>query len=200
MPYMGDLDFYYVDRWPEAERKRLMRFYADCIKRQLYLNGSNRIHLSKNPVFPGRTQALIDRTGGFDADLRYSEDLHFTINAMDCATGIYYRDYVVCIHYTPERAKSANASTRVSETRKLVYYTTICTKLAVSARNPGLVAVLRVLEGNSRKFLAEDLVRAGRYRQAMVFCLSALMCRFTVKWALFTAYVAVRTPFEKRRP
>ncbi|MEM7410354.1 MAG: sulfotransferase [Myxococcota bacterium] len=60
MPYMGDLDFYYVDRWPEAERKRLMRFYADCIKRQLYLNGSNRIHLSKNPVFPGRTQTLID--------------------------------------------------------------------------------------------------------------------------------------------
>jgi hypothetical protein len=39
MPYMGDLDFYYVDRWPERKKRRMMRFYADCIRRQLYLNG-----------------------------------------------------------------------------------------------------------------------------------------------------------------
>lgn len=60
MPYMGDLDFYYVDRWPARKRRRLMRFYADCIRRQLYLNGADRTHLSKNPVFPGRTEALIE--------------------------------------------------------------------------------------------------------------------------------------------
>jgi len=60
MPYMGDLDFYYVDRWPERKKRRLMRFYADCIRRQLYLNGGDRIHLSKNPVFPGRTETLIE--------------------------------------------------------------------------------------------------------------------------------------------
>ena len=60
MPYMGDLDFYYVDRWPERKRRRVMRFYADCIRRQLYLNGGDRIHLSKNPVFPGRTRTLIE--------------------------------------------------------------------------------------------------------------------------------------------
>ncbi len=60
MPYMGDLDFYYVDRWPERRRRRLMRFYADCIRRQLYLNGRDRIHLSKNPVFPGRLETLLE--------------------------------------------------------------------------------------------------------------------------------------------
>ncbi len=60
MPYMGDLDFYYVDEWPERRRRRLMRFYRDCIKRQLYLNGGDKIHLSKNPIFAGRVQALID--------------------------------------------------------------------------------------------------------------------------------------------
>ena len=60
MPYMGDLDFYYVDRWPERKRRRLMRFYKDCIRRQLVLNGAERTHLSKNPVFPGRTRALLE--------------------------------------------------------------------------------------------------------------------------------------------
>lgn len=60
MPYMGDLDFYYVDRWPERKRRRLMRFYKECLRRQLYLNGDDKIHLSKNPVFAGRVEALIE--------------------------------------------------------------------------------------------------------------------------------------------
>ncbi len=61
MPYMGDLDFYQVDRWPEARRRRLMRFYAACVRRQLYLNGTEKTHLSKNPVFAGRVEALIEQ-------------------------------------------------------------------------------------------------------------------------------------------
>jgi hypothetical protein len=60
MPYMGDLDFYYVDEWPARKRRRLMRFYRDCVRRQLHLNGGDRIHLSKNPVFAGRMEALLE--------------------------------------------------------------------------------------------------------------------------------------------
>ncbi len=64
MPYMGDLDFYRVDEWPERKRKRLMRFYRDCVRRQLYLNGADKIHLSKNPLFAGRVEALIETFPG----------------------------------------------------------------------------------------------------------------------------------------
>jgi hypothetical protein len=60
MPYMGDLDFYYVDRFPERKRRRLMGFYKECVRRQLYLNGGDKIHLSKNPVFAGRIASLIE--------------------------------------------------------------------------------------------------------------------------------------------
>ncbi len=60
LPYMGELDFYHVDEMPPAKRRRLMRFYADCVRRQLYLNGPEKIHLSKNPVFSGRVASLID--------------------------------------------------------------------------------------------------------------------------------------------
>ena len=60
LPYMGQLDFYYVDERPVSERRRLMRFYTDCVRRQLYLNGANKIHLSKNPVFSGRVESLIE--------------------------------------------------------------------------------------------------------------------------------------------
>jgi len=60
MPYMGELDFYHVDRWPARRRRRLMRFYADCVRRQLLLNGAEKIHLSKNPTFAGRMESLIE--------------------------------------------------------------------------------------------------------------------------------------------
>ncbi len=60
MPYMGDLDFYHVDDWPEAKRRRLFGFYRDCVRRQLYLNGSSKIHLSKNPIFAGRVASIIE--------------------------------------------------------------------------------------------------------------------------------------------
>jgi hypothetical protein len=58
-PYLDELDFYHVDRWPAAKRKRVMGFYRECVRRQLALNGGGT-HLSKNPTFCGRVEALIE--------------------------------------------------------------------------------------------------------------------------------------------
>jgi hypothetical protein len=60
LPYMDCLDFYHVDRWPPRKRRRLMAYYKECIRRQLYLNGPGKTHLSKNAGFCGRTEALIE--------------------------------------------------------------------------------------------------------------------------------------------
>jgi hypothetical protein len=60
LPYLGELDFYHVDEMPPAKRRRLMRFYAECVRRQIYLNGRDKVHLSKNPVFSGRVASLIE--------------------------------------------------------------------------------------------------------------------------------------------
>ncbi len=60
LPYLGELDFYHVDAMPVAKRRRMMRFYAECVRRELYLNGREKIHLSKNPIFSGRVATLIE--------------------------------------------------------------------------------------------------------------------------------------------
>ncbi len=60
VPYLGKLDFYYVDRWPERKRRRLMRFYRQCIQRQLALDGAEKTYTSKSPVFAGRVAALLE--------------------------------------------------------------------------------------------------------------------------------------------
>jgi hypothetical protein len=57
---MGHLDFYYVDEWSARRRQRLMRFYRECVRRQLYLNGGDKHHLSKNPTYCGRVESLIE--------------------------------------------------------------------------------------------------------------------------------------------
>ncbi|MFO0690931.1 MAG: sulfotransferase [Myxococcota bacterium] len=58
MPYMGDLDFYYMNDWSPRKRRRYNDFYRECVKRQLYLNGREKIHLSKNPMYSGRVASL----------------------------------------------------------------------------------------------------------------------------------------------
>ncbi len=60
MPNLGDLDFFHIDQRPPAGRRRLMGFYRQCIRRQLYLNGGNLIHLSKNPTFCGRVESILE--------------------------------------------------------------------------------------------------------------------------------------------
>lgn len=59
LPYMRHLDFYYVDEWPERRRRRLMDFYRECVRRQVYLNDGDKLHLSKNPTYCGRVESLI---------------------------------------------------------------------------------------------------------------------------------------------
>jgi hypothetical protein len=60
LPYLDALDFYYVDEWPAARRRRLLRFYRECVRRQLAFRGGDRVHLSKNPTYCGRVESLIE--------------------------------------------------------------------------------------------------------------------------------------------
>jgi len=59
-PYLGDVDFFHIDQREPAERRRLMGFYSGCVRRQLYLNGKDRIHLSKNPAWCGRVESILE--------------------------------------------------------------------------------------------------------------------------------------------
>ena len=60
LPFMGDVDFFHTDRRPADERRALMGFYRDCVRRQLYINGKDRIHLSKNPAWCGRVESILE--------------------------------------------------------------------------------------------------------------------------------------------
>ena len=102
LPYLGKIDFYAVDRWPARKRRRLMRFYRDCIRRQLYLDGPGKTYTSKSPVFAGRVAALIEEfpDARFGINVR---DPHETIPSLLKLLATSYKLYGV----DPEDAKRA---------------------------------------------------------------------------------------------
>ena len=59
LPIMHVLDQFHVDQLPKKQ-EGWMRFYRAVIKRQLLLNGGDKIHLSKNPVMCGWVETLIN--------------------------------------------------------------------------------------------------------------------------------------------
>ncbi len=59
MPVMDVIDLFHVDQMPR-KRRRWMHHYRECVKRQLLLNGGDRIHLSKNPVMSGWVGSIIE--------------------------------------------------------------------------------------------------------------------------------------------
>ena len=60
MPYMGDLDFYHMNDWSQRKRHAYNNFYRECVRRQLYLNGPEKTHLAKNPLWAGRVASLVE--------------------------------------------------------------------------------------------------------------------------------------------
>jgi len=59
VPMMDTIDLFHVDNMPEKKRRRWLHHYRECVKRQLLLNGGDRIHLSKNPLMSGWVESLI---------------------------------------------------------------------------------------------------------------------------------------------
>lgn len=59
IPMMDVVDFFHVDNMP-ARRRRWLHHYRELVKRQLLLNGGDKIHLSKNPIMSGWVEALIE--------------------------------------------------------------------------------------------------------------------------------------------
>ncbi len=61
-PELGYL--YDTDKMPERERRRIVGWYRDMIKRQLYTNGAALIHCAKSPQFTLKMRALAETFPG----------------------------------------------------------------------------------------------------------------------------------------
>ena len=59
-PMMDTNDVFYLDKKPPQQRRRVMNTFKECVRRQLYINGGNKTHLSKNPFYSGRVASILE--------------------------------------------------------------------------------------------------------------------------------------------
>jgi hypothetical protein len=59
-PYLDELNYMtaFDERVPAEKRQKVMRFYRECVLRQLYYHGSTRTLVSKNPSFTMKMRSL----------------------------------------------------------------------------------------------------------------------------------------------
>ncbi|MFW6324173.1 MAG: sulfotransferase, partial [Desulfovibrionales bacterium] len=64
-PFPGELpSVLYPDRLPERERKKLMRYYVDCLRRHMYATGPDKILLEKVALIAGRIESIYQAVPG----------------------------------------------------------------------------------------------------------------------------------------
>ena len=59
IPMLEVVDFFHLDHMSH-KRRRWLHHYRELVKRQLLLNGGDKVHLSKNPMMSGWVDALIE--------------------------------------------------------------------------------------------------------------------------------------------
>lgn len=61
-PYLSELQpWNCFDRMlPERKRRRILGYYRELVRRQLFLNGPEKAHLAKNPVFSDKVESLLE--------------------------------------------------------------------------------------------------------------------------------------------
>ena len=60
LPLMHRIDLFHLEELAPARRRRWLRFYKECVKRQLLYSGSGKTHLSKNPIMSGWVEGLLE--------------------------------------------------------------------------------------------------------------------------------------------
>lgn len=60
-PHLDELpEAGFVDRLPAADRRKLMRYYRDCLQRHLYAAGAGKVLLQKVALIAGRLQTIFE--------------------------------------------------------------------------------------------------------------------------------------------
>lgn len=137
-------------------------------------------------------KSLYDDIGGMDEDIRYECDRDIYIRVIDAADRILYNPMVISKHHIPDTTKSDNMSTLISFAEKSIYQLRVYDKGIVSCKNQNLANHCVLGKMYVLKNLTQAYVNLNEYKKASYFSRQALGVKFSIKWALFTIYLAIK--------
>lgn len=131
-------------------------------------------------------KTLLDAVGGFEAALRYCEDLDLFVRAADRARGIAYLRHTVARHQVPDRNRRLNASTRLDAHTRDVTLDRIATRLVEQCVTPEAQAYGRRLGAQACRTLAREAALGGRASEALTWARRAGAWQPNWRWTLYT--------------
>ena len=139
------------------------------------------------------SRALFDRVGGIDENIAYEEDLDFYLRCVDAAEGIRFRSDIIARHHVPDRTRQTNASTSVNYVNKMNMRLYLLNKNLMNARQRVIRHYCQDYYVSTTKHIAEYFANQGDYKKASHFARCALGVRFSLKWAVYSAFLFCRS-------
>ncbi len=138
-------------------------------------------------------RALYQEIGGMDETIRWECDRDLYLRLIDRAAAMRYAPAIVSRHNIPDPAKTANMTTALSELEKRLFQLRVLDRATLFARHPAIRAHARRHKVYALKKIAESLAASGRYTDAAAYAREALGVGPTIKWAGYTAWLALRS-------
>jgi glycosyltransferase involved in cell wall biosynthesis len=142
-------------------------------------------------------KTLLDAIGGFNADVRYCEDLDLYVRAVDRAGAVYYLRRTVAIHNVPDRSRHDNASTRLDERAKSLALHLIARRLAGACVSLAAADYCTRLGAQACRTLARDAAARSRGAEAITWARLAGTWRATVGWTVYTCFLKLRFAHQR---
>ncbi|MBW8760371.1 MAG: glycosyltransferase family 2 protein [Burkholderiales bacterium] len=131
-------------------------------------------------------QSLLAATGGFDAGLRYCEDLDLFVRAVDRARAVACLRRTVAVHHVPDRSRRDNASTRIDAHTRHATLDRIARQLVEHCRTAEALDYSRRLGADACRTLARDAAARARGDEALSWARRAGDWRPTLRWTIYT--------------
>ena len=137
-------------------------------------------------------RALYTEVGGMDDGIRYECEWDLYFRLIDKARGIKYFPGVVSRHNVPDKNKTNNVSTAVSDIQKLLLRSYVMDKALILTRAKPILRAAKRNKMYTLKKIAMRLAGAQEFGRALIYAKLAATGAINVKWRLFTAYLALR--------
>lgn len=142
-------------------------------------------------------RSLFDEVGGFDRYLRCQTDRDFYVRIIDKAKKMVYSPAITAQHSVPDRSKTKNVSTGVTDEVKMLtrlYYQNKA--IMFSARKETRASAKRH-KAHTLKRITKLMREKKDYRTASHYAGEALMVGFTWKWLLYYLDTRIRALFAR---
>jgi glycosyltransferase involved in cell wall biosynthesis len=141
-------------------------------------------------------RSLYQATGGMDENIRYECEWDLYFKLIDAARRIRYFPGIVSRHNVPDKRKTTNASTAVTDLQKLLYRLTVMDKAMLFRDSPAIARCARQVKTVTLKHIASHLAASGRTRLAHTYAREALALKFSFKWLAYCGLLGMRSCFS----